>query len=140
MSDDPLERTLPHPLLGRQARVIIARKGIERKDGVNVFEETGPHEILDHDVVVEGVLMRLNAGGDVAVLQDDGVTMYAWPALDIEPRWHREESFRGWPLDDLIAEGRREVTRLSQTVEGYRQASQTGWPRHSPPTRQSWTG
>jgi hypothetical protein len=89
--EDPLSAAVDHPLLGQRVTVVLAREG--DVDGrllmetwafaneASFFDNDPPR--LDRDVTLTGVLLKLEAGGSVGVVQDDGVTMWGWPALDI---------------------------------------------------------
>jgi hypothetical protein len=59
---DPMDREVRHPLLGNEVWVRLDNDG---------------------DKWIHGTLLRLTESGDVDVLEADGRTCYAWPALEI---------------------------------------------------------
>lgn len=91
--DDPLDASVEHRLLGQRVTVVLGRKGIDTTEFADFFDDNPPR--LDADVTLTGVLFELRAGGDFGVLQDDGVQMWGWPALEIRKEEPRRVLFLG---------------------------------------------
>jgi hypothetical protein len=53
---------------------------VGRQVVVTLQREPEPHEVT-------GKLLKLDAEGEVDVLEDSGRTAYCWPALDVRLRW-----------------------------------------------------
>ena len=70
-------------LLGQQVEVVLARVG----------DPTGPWgwDVTDgprraSDEVARGVLLGFGDGGDLEILEDDGMTHHCWPNLEVRAR------------------------------------------------------